>query len=72
MYGTTTNDGVRVEFVAADHYERLAERKRAAKLERRRLDAENRRRVAAGLAPLRGQLSLLDDETPQQKQKSLF
>ena len=71
MYGTTTSDGLQVGFVSADHYERLAAERKARRAERRRLEAENRKRAAAGLAPLRGQLSLLDDE-PQQSQRTLF
>jgi len=70
-YGTTLSDGRQVQFLSADHYERLAERKKAAKAERQHLEAENRRREAAGLPRLRGQLSLLDDE-PKQQQKTLF
>jgi len=73
IYGTTLSDGRQVQFLPADHYERLAERKKAAKAERRRLDAENRRREAAGLPRLRAQLSLLDDdEPPKPQQRSLF
>jgi hypothetical protein len=72
MYGTHTSDGRFVGFVAADHYEKLAARKRAAKAERSELDRENRLRVAAGLAPLRGQGSLFGDDAPPPRQKALF
>jgi hypothetical protein len=72
IYGTTTSDGQFIGFVAADHYEKLAERRKAAKAERQHLEQENRRREAAGLPRLRGQLSLLDDEPKQPQQKTLF
>jgi hypothetical protein len=75
MTGTTTSEGVFVGFVSADHYERLAERKRLAREERRRLDKENRLRVANGLEPLLGQSVLpgFDDDAPAvEKQRKLF
>jgi len=70
--GTMTSEGLFVGFVSADHYEKLAERKRRAKAEQKRLAAENKLRMAQGLPPLRGQLALFEDETPSVKQGKLF
>jgi len=70
--GTVTSEGMFVGFVSADHYEKLAERKRRAKAERQRLELENRRRAAQGLPALRGQLDLFEEETPSVKQGKLF
>ena len=75
MTGTTTSEGVFVGFVSANHYERLAEGKRSAKEERRRLSKENRLRAANGLKPLLGQPVLpgFDDNAPVvERQGKLF
>ena len=69
MYGTTTSDGTRVGFVAADHYERARAAKAARKAERQRLERENRLRVAAGLVPIVGQRELFEDDQPQPKRQ---
>lgn len=75
-YGTTTSDGLRVGFVSADHYQRAAAAKAARKIERQRLERENRLRIAAGLEPIREQLELFQarllDEPAPKRQGGLF
>jgi hypothetical protein len=73
--GTVTSEGMFVGFVSADHYEKLAARKKRIKAERKQLEAENRLRVSRGLPPLRGQLELFEElfeDTPSVKQGKLF
>ncbi len=75
MHGTTTSDGQFVGFMPADHYERIAERRRRRKAETAWLAKENRLRVKAGMETLAGQLTLpgVDDDAPAvEKQGKLF